>query len=67
MAIRIKKGDKDTFYSINQVNKWIDVGVNNGILPKRANNQQHVDLYAQWADVLNKRNIIIETKPKKRK
>ena len=62
MAIRIKKRDKDTFYSIQQVNKWIDVGVNNGILPKRANNQQHVDNYIKWVDLLSKRNILIEKK-----
>ena len=62
MAIRIKNRDKDTYYSITQVNKWIEVGVNNGILPRRANNQQHVYSYMKWVDLLSKRNILIEKK-----
>lgn len=64
--IRIRYKDKKIYDKIRNINRWIDVGVRNGILPKRANNQQHVDNYIKWVDVLNKRNIIIEesSKPK---
>jgi len=60
MAIRVKNRDKDTYYSLSQVEKWVDKGARMGIIPKQINTQKDIDYTIKWIELLGKKNIIIE-------
>jgi len=60
MAIRIKKRDKDTYYSLSQVEKWVDKGAEMGLIPNQIKTQKDIDNTIKWVELLGKKNIIIE-------
>ena len=62
MANRNKKRDKDTFYTMDQVNQWVQKGVSMSLLPKTIQKQSDVDNVMKWVDLLGKKNIIVENK-----
>jgi len=52
-----KHKNRDRFYTMNQVNEWIQKGVSMGILPKTVQKQSDVDIVMKWVDLLGKKNI----------
>lgn len=62
MAIRGKNTDKDTYYSLSQVEKWVDKGAEMGLIPNPPKTQKDIDNTIKWVQVLvgKEKTIIIE-------
>lgn len=49
----VLKNDFKKIYSLKDISKWVEYGINNGVL-KRSNKKEDVELLMKWIDLLGK-------------
>ena len=50
---RVIKNDFKKVYSLEEISKWIEYGINQGII-KKSNKKEDVELLLKWIELLDK-------------
>jgi hypothetical protein len=54
---RVIKNDFKKVYSLEEISKWIEYGINKGII-KKSNKKEDVELLLKWIELLDKNKNI---------
>ena len=54
---RVIKNDFKKVYSLEEISKWIEYGINKGII-KRSSKKEDVELLLKWVELLDKNKNI---------
>ena len=50
---RVLRNDFKRVYSLNDISKWVEYGIRNGVV-KRSNKKEDVEMLMKWIDLLGK-------------
>jgi len=50
---RVLKSDYKKIYSLDDISKWVDYGIRNGVV-KKGSNKEDVEMIIKWIDLLGK-------------